>query len=365
MIRDKIVFSVSGKLQELLLRETNLDLNKAVETCRAFEITSRNKKEMSASSEAQKTDKVGVQSKLKQKCAVKSQQKYIPHMLKQCKSHKAVKIKCPAWGKTCKHYKCKNVHSLNVDGDSTNSDKQWLATVVTDKNKRVTALMQVNGCDVRFQLDSGAGINTMCQKFVKKSQVKPTTKKRIMWNKSKLTLLRENTLEVLNPKNAQVRETDFIIVPNDFSCLLGLKTVQEMGLFTINDDNFIAQVSFDTSLLGDLGEAQLHVNPDVPPRALPCRKLPLALREDVKHELERLVEIGVLIPLEEPTVWVSQMAVVKKSDGSQRICIDPQPLSDALQREHYRLPNLDDVLPNLNNAKVFSKLNVKQAYWHL
>ena len=79
-----------------------------------------------------------------------------------------------------------------------------------------------------------------------------------MWNKSKLTPLGETTLEVLNPKNAQVSEADFIAVPNDFSCLLGLKTVQEMGLFTINDKNFIAQVN----LLGDLGEAQLHVNPE-------------------------------------------------------------------------------------------------------
>ena len=158
-----------------------------------------------------------------------------------------------------------------------------------------------------------------------------------------------------------VTEADFVVVPNDFSCLLGLKTVQAMVLFTINDDNFIAQVSSDTNLLGNLGEAQLHVNPEVPPTALPCRKLPLALQEDVKQELERLVEIGVLIP----TVWVSQMAVVKKPDGSLRICIDPQPLNDALQREHYKLPTLDDVLPNLNNTIVFSKLDVKQAYLHV
>ncbi|PFX13005.1 Retrovirus-related Pol polyprotein [Stylophora pistillata] len=47
------------------------------------------------------------------------------------------------------------------------------------------------------------------------------------------------------------------------------------------------------------------------------------------------------------------------------ICIDPQPLNSALQREHYRLPVLDDVLPKLKNAKVFSKLDVKEAYWHV
>ena len=120
-----------------------------------------------------------------------------------------------------------------------------------------------------------------------------------------------------------------------------------MGLFTINDDNFVVQVSSDTNLLGDLGEAQLHDNPEVPPRALPCRKLPLALQENVK----RRVEIGVLIAVEEPSVWVNQVAVVKKSDGSLRICMDPQPLNDALQREHYRLPTLDDVLPKPEQCK--------------
>ena len=76
-----------------------------------------------------------------------------------------------------------------------------------------------------------------------------------------------------------------------------------MGLFTINDGNFVAQVTSNANLLGNLGESKLHVNPDVPPRTLPCRKLPIALQEDVKQELDRLVDIGVLIPVEESSVW--------------------------------------------------------------
>ena len=59
------------------------------------------------------------------------------------------------------------------------------------------------------------------------------------------------------------------------------------------------------------------------------------------------------------------MAVVKKPDGSLRICTDPQPLNEALQREHNRLPSFKDILPTLNNAKIFSKLDVKHAFWHV
>ena len=58
MIRDKIIFSVSGKLQELLLRESNIYLKKATEVGRAFEITSRAKKEMSPPSEGHSIDKI-------------------------------------------------------------------------------------------------------------------------------------------------------------------------------------------------------------------------------------------------------------------------------------------------------------------
>ena len=153
------------------------------------------------------------------------------------------------------------------------------------------------------------------------------------------------------------------MVPNGFTNLLGLNTIQERGLITVNKECFISQVS--TSQLGDLGEATLRIDESVPPKVLPCRKVPIAIQDAVKEELDRLVNKGVLVPVTEPTEWVSQMAVVHKPNGKLRICIDPQPLNAALKREHYRLPVLDDVLPKLKDAKIFSKLDVKEAYWHV
>ena len=48
------------------------------------------------------------------------------------------------------------------------------------------------------------------------------------------------------------------------------------------------------------------------PRALPCRKIPLAVQDEVKKEVDSLVKRSVLVPVETPTKWVSQMAVVRK-----------------------------------------------------
>ncbi|KAK7087943.1 hypothetical protein V1264_021931 [Littorina saxatilis] len=59
------------------------------------------------------------------------------------------------------------------------------------------------------------------------------------------------------------------------------------------------------------------------------------------------------------------MVVATKKSGSLRICIDPRPLNKALKREHYTLPVLEDILPKLAHARVFSKLDLSNAYWHV
>ena len=203
--------------------------------------------------------------------------------------------------------------------------------------------------------------------FCKPADIRPTSSKFVMWNGARVAPL-EVTLPVINVLTKETHKVKFIVVPNDLRCLLGLKTVLEMQLITINDMRFISQVESvpePNKSFGDLGEAHLHVNADIKPHVLPCRKIPITLRDPVKHEIDRLVDLGVLIPVTQPTEWVSQMTVVTKSNGSLRLCIDPQPLNEALMREHYKLPTVDDVLPMLRHAKVFSKLDVKNAFWHV
>ena len=58
------------------------------------------------------------------------------------------------------------------------------------------------------------------------------------------------------------------------------------------------------------------------------------------------------------------MVAVKKS-GELRVCIDPKPLNAALKREHYQIPLVDDLLPDLTDARVFTKVDLASAFWHL
>jgi len=58
------------------------------------------------------------------------------------------------------------------------------------------------------------------------------------------------------------------------------------------------------------------------------------------------------------------MVASVKKNGDLRICIDLQALNSALKRELYPLPVIDDILPDLNRARIFSKFDLKNGYWH-
>ena len=47
------------------------------------------------------------------------------------------------------------------------------------------------------------------------------------------------------------------------------------------------------------------------------------------------------------------------------MCLDPTDLNRAIKRPIYPLPTIEEVLPKLNNAKVFSLLDAKNGYWHV
>jgi hypothetical protein len=155
-----------------------------------------------------------------------------------------------------------------------------------------------------------------------------------MWNKTPMKPLGEANLTVKNPSTGDETIVTLIVVPNGHANLLGFKTMQNMRLITVNNDRFIINIVVQE--IGDLGVATLQVNDEDKPKTLPCRKLLLSQQDDEKREIDKFVKRDVLVPVTEPTEWVSQMAVVRKSNGKLRICIDPQPLNTALMREHYR-----------------------------
>ena len=53
---------------------------------------------------------------------------------------------------------------------------------------------------------------------------------------------------------------------------------------------------------------------------------------------------------------------VRKSNGTVRLCLDPQNLNQVQKRNYYQMPDIDDVLPQLAEAKMFSLCNAKDGF---
>eukprot|EP00731_Ephydatia_muelleri_P010621 Em0005g1207a len=83
----------------------------------------------------------------------------------------------------------------------------------------------------------------------------------------------------------------------------------------------------------------------------------------VRVDLRSLEKSGMIAREEEPTEWISNLTAVWKADKTQvRVCLDPQELNKAVLRNHFKIPTLDDVLPELTGAKVFIILDAKDGF---
>jgi hypothetical protein len=74
--------------------------------------------------------------------------------------------------------------------------------------------------------------------------------------------------------------------------------------------------------------------------------------------------LGIIKKVTEPTAWVSSLVIIQKPDSDKlRVCLDPRDLNVAIRRPHYPSRTLEEILPELVNAKFFTKLDAKSGYW--
>ena len=116
--------------------------------------------------------------------------------------------------------------------------------------------------------------------------------------------------------------------------------------------------------LGNIGKASLTVDPEVTPVHHAPRRIAVTLHKEVKAKLEDLEKKKSIVKETEPTDWISSMVVVAKP-GKIRICLDPKDLNKAVRRPKYQMSTLEEVLPKLSKAKVFTTLDAKDGFYQI
>ena len=88
------------------------------------------------------------------------------------------------------------------------------------------------------------------------------------------------------------------------------------------------------------------------------------MRLKFEDEIDRLQNLGVITPVSEPTPQVNSVAIATKKSAGIRVCNDTRPHNTALQQERHQMVILDEILPDLSNAKVFSTVDRRSGCLH-
>jgi hypothetical protein len=62
------------------------------------------------------------------------------------------------------------------------------------------------------------------------------------------------------------------------------------------------------------------------------------------------------------TTWVSPLVVVPKANSDIRICVDMRCANKAVQKERFPMPNIEDIIQQMNGSSVFSRLDLSQSF---
>lgn len=94
--------------------------------------------------------------------------------------------------------------------------------------------------------------------------------------------------------------------------------------------------------------------------------VPFAYRPLVEEELERLVQVGVLTPVDIAEFTTTPLVVVPKPNGRVRFCGDFKvSVNPHLNSQQYPMPTCYEVFQTLAGGKHFTKLDLADAYLQL
>lgn len=63
-----------------------------------------------------------------------------------------------------------------------------------------------------------------------------------------------------------------------------------------------------------------------------------------------------------PTTWVSPLVVVGKANGEPRVCLDLRRVNEAVLRERFPMPIVDELLARIGKGTVRSRLDIREAF---
>lgn len=389
LIRDTIIIGIRDeRLKERMLREPDLDLSKALLLGNSAEQTRNHVKEL-------KQEVAEIDSIKKTPSNNRNIDRPIIENCRYCGgSHR--RGSCPAYGQTCNkckksnHFakvcqaKPKRVETIETNDfflDSielkinetkpTEEEEYYIDSISGDNEWRVN--LNASDTNICFKIDSGAHVNVISRKQFYKLKTRPSIKN----SNIKLTAYNGSSIPITGCCILNIKHLEktypllFVIVDIDSVPILGLKASEKLNLIKrIHTIDMTSEIldQYDDCFdeIGTLPKVhRIIIDESVPPVVHSSRKIPIALKDEVKEELNRMMRLNVIEPVIEPTDWVNQIVVARKPNGKLRMCLDPRDLNKAVKRHHFKLPTAEELFAEMKGAKYFTKLDASSGYWQI
>lgn len=428
LIRDRIVAGILDKrVKDRLLRETDLTLEKTVKICKCAELSeqqvkkfeptkdvasiskksggnSRNnnnsrtgnntsgaqRKKMTSSTTSESCDSKQ-QENACQRCGYKHRFKNCPafrreckqcgktgHFAKMCKNKRSIKVVDVSSENKCNDDEYNELFCNWISVDSINAREEWIQNVhIIDSKKKVA-----------FKIDSGAECNIIPIDICKRLNIKECYRSNVVlknYNHEKIKTLGKVNL---NCKIGNIEKpVEFEIFDGKSVPIFGLKSsidfnlikriipeeeneyAEVLNVFSVNkvDNDIFKKYNDVFKGIGKIIDFQykIELKEGSIGKVEPCRHVPFKLINKLKIEIKKMESAGIISKVEKPTDFVNSLVIVGKSDGSIRICLDPQYLNSCIKREHIQLPTIDEIAAKVKNAKYFTKLDANKAFWQI
>lgn len=410
LIRDRLIVGIRDhKLSESLQMDETLNLERTVEKITQAEAVKNQNKELRKQSEVGNIDRVekGHQSEKKNREYNKARNASVKtkypecfrcgskpsHPWSECPARNIVCHKCSKRG----HFKkfCKTTRIAEVQELSSSSEDVSCGEIrMVNKIGMVeawTVTLNINGVNVVFKVDTGADATVLSKKSFEEmkclKRIRNTTVKLMGPGKNILKTLGKITLPTIYNKK---KENLKMYVVDTTDNLLGRPALVKLGV--LNWQNEVGQMNnsvnevmqeisnndFRQKIVSEykkvfegLGQItdfeydlKINKNSDAYTTTVP-RRVPLPLMEEVRKELHKMVESGVIKQVEEPTDWCFPMVIAKKKSGKIRVCTDFTQLNKNVKRELYQLPSVEETLGKIRDGKIFTKLDCSSGFYQI
>ena len=114
--------------------------------------------------------------------------------------------------------------------------------------------------------------------------------------------------------------------------------------------------------MADIIQHQVKLTSNTPVHCKPYR-LPYAARQELKKDIKEILDLGIIRESKSP--YASPVVIVKKSDGSNRVCVDYRKLNKLTVFDPEPMPTAEELFQKTGNDKFFSKIDLSKGYWQI